>query len=134
MSSEQKSSDTPVTIDVPPKEPFEGKATQKQKQLIWELGVRDEAAIAGLGKKQASIVIQQLKAAHHQVASGRSAKSLFRWAGISALLMLGSCAVFATRGPDPYGKMDGWGAFSLVFFLVTALLLILALLRKLGSK
>ena len=47
-------------IDIPEKEPFEGKATQKQKQKIWELGYKDEAVIAALGKKQASFLIDQL--------------------------------------------------------------------------
>ncbi len=50
-----------ISLDLPDKEPFEGKATQKQKQFIWDLGYQDEEAIAALGKKQASAVIDQLK-------------------------------------------------------------------------
>jgi len=49
-----------VRLTIPDKVPFEGKATQKQKQKIWELGLRDEALIASLGKQQASYVISSL--------------------------------------------------------------------------
>jgi hypothetical protein len=47
-------------IRVSEKQPYEGKATQKQKQLIWELGFDDQDIIDELGKKQASELIDQL--------------------------------------------------------------------------
>jgi hypothetical protein len=53
-----------ITITVPDKLPFEGRATQKQKQMIWDLGFHNQEIIAELGKKQASEVITQLKLAH----------------------------------------------------------------------
>jgi hypothetical protein len=56
--------DIKVSVTIPDKEPFEGKATQKQKQYLWTLGYQDEEAIADLGKKQASAIIDQLKRAH----------------------------------------------------------------------
>ena len=49
-----------VTIKVPDREPYEGKATQKQKSWLWHNGV-DTKDIDNLGKKQASAVIQQLE-------------------------------------------------------------------------
>ena len=56
--------DVEISVTIPDKEPFEGKATQKQKQYIWDLGYQDEEAISDLGKKQASAIIEQLKTAH----------------------------------------------------------------------
>ena len=47
-------------ITLPDKDPYEGKATQKQKQKIWELGFRDQSVIDSLGKRQASILIDAL--------------------------------------------------------------------------
>lgn len=55
-----------VSVTIPDKEPFEGKATQKQKQYLWDLGYQDEETIAELGKKQASAIIDQLKRAHER--------------------------------------------------------------------
>lgn len=47
-------------LDIPEKQPYEGKATQKQKQKIWELGCSDEKIIDELGKQQASWLIDNL--------------------------------------------------------------------------
>ena len=55
-----------VSVTIPDKEPFEGKATQKQKQYLWDLGYQDEETIAEIGKKQASAIIDQLKRAHER--------------------------------------------------------------------
>lgn len=47
-------------IDIPEKQPYEGKATQKQKQKVWELGFAEQEVIDDLGKAQASALIDQL--------------------------------------------------------------------------
>lgn len=47
-------------IDIPEKQPYEGKATQKQKQKVWELGFAEQEVINELGKSQASALIDQL--------------------------------------------------------------------------
>ena len=49
---------------LPDREPYEGKATLKQKQKIWELKYRDQAVIDKLGKRQASFLIDVLLKAH----------------------------------------------------------------------
>lgn len=49
-----------LNYTLPEKEPYEGKATQKQKQKIWDLGFKDQTIIDNLGKKQASALIDQL--------------------------------------------------------------------------
>ena len=56
-----------VELDIPDKLPYEGKATQKQKQYIWDLGFQDEEVIDELGKKQASAIIDQLKRGQERV-------------------------------------------------------------------
>jgi hypothetical protein len=47
-------------IDIPEQQPYEGKATQKQKQRIWELGFDQKNVIDELGKQQASYLIGRL--------------------------------------------------------------------------
>lgn len=59
---------------IPPKEPYEGKATQKQKQRLWELGFREKKVIDSLGKKQASSVIDQLYKSIHKERSEQTTK------------------------------------------------------------
>lgn len=73
---------------IPDREPYEGKATQKQKQLIWELGYRDQAVIDVLGKKQASSLIDELKKFHK--------KQNFKYEIIAALavLLVGALLMF----------------------------------------
>ncbi len=56
--------DQKLNISVPEKEPFENKATKKQKEYIWNLGYKDEDLIKTLGKQQASSIIDQLKKQH----------------------------------------------------------------------
>jgi hypothetical protein len=51
---------------LPEKQPFEGKATQKQKHRIWQLGLRDEELIRSLGKQQAACLIDALYRHHRQ--------------------------------------------------------------------
>lgn len=49
-------------ITIPARQPYEPSATMKQKDFIWQLGLRDQAIIDSLGKWQASALIDQLKA------------------------------------------------------------------------
>lgn len=123
-----------MDIFVPPKEPFEGGATQKQKQFIWELGFKDEEAIKELGKKQASIVIDQLRSTHLKSASGQRARKQFLWAGIFLFLMIPSCGVFLMKsGADAYGEYDKYGGFGILCFIVGMVLLLLAAISKAKS-
>lgn len=78
-----------VTLNIPDKEPFEGKATQRQKQRIWELGYQDEDMIKQLGKKQASAVISQITRAYQKEHGRRSAVRMFLYAASSALVVIG---------------------------------------------
>lgn len=72
-----------AALNLPEKEPYEGKATQKQKQKIWSLGYQDTAVIDGLGKKQASAVIDQLNAIYgHEIKRRKAIKTL-----IAALIL-----------------------------------------------
>ncbi|NQY89538.1 MAG: hypothetical protein HRT51_17695 [Colwellia sp.] len=47
-------------IDIPEQHIYEGKATQKQKKLIYDLGFDEQETIDSLGKVQASELIDQL--------------------------------------------------------------------------
>ena len=51
-----------VTVTIPEKHPYEGKASLKQKRLLWDYGFRDQAILDNLGKVQASAMITQIKA------------------------------------------------------------------------
>jgi len=62
-----------VNLNVPERQPFEGNATQRQKQKIWDLGFRDEELIKSLGKRQASSVIDQLQG-HHETEAAIAAR------------------------------------------------------------
>lgn len=53
---------TTFEVSLPVRQPYEGRATLKQKDLIWSLGFKDQAVIDSLGKWQASALIDQLKA------------------------------------------------------------------------
>ncbi|GAA6173126.1 hypothetical protein NBRC116592_27960 [Colwellia sp. KU-HH00111] len=49
-----------TNVNIPEKQPYEGNATQKQKQKLWELGFREQNIIDDLGKAQASNLIDQV--------------------------------------------------------------------------
>jgi DNA-directed RNA polymerase subunit RPC12/RpoP len=66
-----------LTFRIPEKEPYEGKATQKQKQKLWNLGFKDQNVIDNLGKKQASAMIDQMYDAIKWEYSKRTAKAWF---------------------------------------------------------
>jgi hypothetical protein len=76
----------PFSGAIPERGPYEGNATQKQKQLLWDLGCQERTLIDGLGKRQASALITQLKA-HH----GRAKSKRLWWlvAALAALMLLG---------------------------------------------
>jgi hypothetical protein len=44
-----------LKLHIPDKQPFEGNATQKQKQYIWDLGYRDEEVIAGSARNKQAL-------------------------------------------------------------------------------
>lgn len=52
------------TFTIPPRAPYEGKATQKQKHLLWQLDFKDKTVIDNLGKSQASSLINQILSLH----------------------------------------------------------------------
>jgi hypothetical protein len=56
-----KPGQTTFDVCLPARQPYEGKATLKQRDLIWHLGFRDQAVIDSLGKWQASALIDQIK-------------------------------------------------------------------------
>jgi len=56
-----KPGQTVFDVSLPARQPYEGKATLKQKDLIWSLGIKDQAVIDSLGKWQASALIDQIK-------------------------------------------------------------------------
>lgn len=78
-----------TNVNIPDKQPYEGKATQKQKQKLWELGFRDKEIIDDLGKSQASDLIDQVIMLHdkYQVLSFHK-KKLKLWFPIFVLSLL----------------------------------------------
>ena len=56
-----QSDQTAFQITIPDRRPYEPKATLKQKDYLWGLGMRDQAILETLGKWQASSVIEQIK-------------------------------------------------------------------------
>lgn len=61
-------------LSIPPKHPYEGKATLRQKHKIWDLGYREKTIIDNLGKQQASAVIDQLLALYRKENKRKSGK------------------------------------------------------------
>lgn len=51
-----------VKFQLPDRRPYEPKATKKQKDLLWALGVQDVTFLEALGKWQAVAMIDQIKA------------------------------------------------------------------------
>jgi hypothetical protein len=58
--------DIKLTVALPEKQPYEGKATMKQKQKLWEMGYQDQTVIDSLGKRQASFLIDSIKGAENR--------------------------------------------------------------------
>lgn len=79
------------TAKIPERQPFEGKATQKQKQKLWDLGVRDIEAIDQLGKRQAGAAIDQIMGAGRQ----ELARLRFKRNGIILAVIVGIILLFA---------------------------------------
>jgi len=115
-----------VELQIPDKEPYEGKATLKQKQRIWELGYRDQSVIDNLGKRQASAVIDQLCRVYRKEIGRRSSKRYVVWA---LILLVGSIAV-ATLSRDD----DVRSSVPVLGFLASATLLLLAFLQWARSR
>jgi hypothetical protein len=104
-----------LKLHIPDKQPFEGKATQKQKQYIWDLGYRDEDIIAGLGKKQASAVIDQLS---------RSQRYLWQKKRGRTVQIVGAAMLAAGSGFIWIGKSEGYtglGVALVIMGVLTAL-------------
>ncbi len=108
-------------INIPDKEPFEGKATMKQKKLLWDMGYKDQEVIKNLGKQQASSVITQMKKTYGHEIKKRSAKKMMKWA--VAFLILSLCA-----------KIGGFSLVALLLSLLGGPLLAVSGLRLLLGK
>ena len=110
------------SVSLPEKEPYEGKATQKQKQRIWELGYRDQSVIDTLGKKQAGILIDQLYGFYRGVHGLRTGRKLM---GFGAFCILASViSIFlprvmpAARDSDFVAAIAVFGFFGGILFLL----------------
>jgi hypothetical protein len=77
--------------DIPKPQPYEGKASRKQKRLIWELGFRDTTIIDSLGRAQASALIEQLIAHGRKREGVFSARRVLFLGSILFLICVGSC-------------------------------------------
>lgn len=64
-----------LELRIPPKQPYEGKATQRQKQKLWDLGFRDKEIIDALGKRQASVLIEQIVSTARDIHTDRRRKT-----------------------------------------------------------
>lgn len=79
-----------LTYRLPEKEPYEGRATQKQKQKLWDIGFKDQNIIDNLGKRQASALIDQVLAFYAQERDKRKFKNFLIflvWAAIVAAVV-----------------------------------------------
>lgn len=108
-------------INIPDKEPFEGKATMKQKKLLWDIGYKDQEVIKNLGKQQASSIITQMQKTYGYEIKKRAAKKMMKWAAVFLILSL--CA-----------KIGDFSLVALLLFLVGVVLLLVSGLRLLIGK
>ena len=76
------------SIDIPDKEPYEGKATMRQKKHLWDKGFKDQEIINNLGKQQASSIITQMHETYGHEIKKRSAKKMIKWAAVFLILSL----------------------------------------------
>lgn len=104
-----------VNVTVPSRQPFEGNATQRQKHKIWEMGYRDEAVIASLGKAQASSIIDQLEKAATGHQARKSGLFKLKLAGIGALIWGG---LMLSARLDWIDAESGLLIFFIIFFPV----------------
>ena len=63
-----------IKLTIPDKEPYEGKATMRQKKRIWQLGYKNQEIINTLGKQQASSIITQIQETYRDVVEKDSKK------------------------------------------------------------
>lgn len=49
------------TFEIPTRDPYESKATLRQKDLLWRMGFKDRTVLDALGKRQAFAMIDQAK-------------------------------------------------------------------------
>lgn len=76
-----------LTVNIPERDPYEGNATMKQKNYLWQLGYRDQNVIDRLGKNQAGFVIDAiLKTQRNATGLERKAKSGQKF-GVGMLLV-----------------------------------------------
>ncbi len=109
IKQQSQDAETHFQAALPEKQPYEGKATQRQKQRIWELGVRDQQLIDGLGKKQASVLIDQLYGFYKNEVRIRSGK---RWSMVGVIsLITAFISLFVVRNLDALKSSD-------LFFLI----------------
>ena len=77
---------------IPERGPYETNATKKQKEYLWELGLRDPQIIDALGKIQASKVIDAAKNGWSEIqrdeARRQSRRTLLWVGGILFVLVL----------------------------------------------
>ncbi len=76
-----------VEFTVPDRQPYEGKATMKQKQWLWEHGLKDQGLIDGLGKRQASAVIDQFQAAVQSHVVKQQGLVVLVWIGVGLVVV-----------------------------------------------
>ena len=81
--------DFELRLKVPEKQPYEGKATQKQKQKLWDLGLRNTKTIDELGKRQASALIDQILGGYKEHFGKKNGRRRFWW----GLAVVGCCLI-----------------------------------------
>ena len=109
-----------IKLTIPDKEPYEGKATMRQKKRIWQLGYKDQEIINTLGKQQASSIITQIQETYRDVvdkdSKKQSAKKMMMWA---VALLITSLAA----------KMVDFSSVALILFLLGVIFLSVSSLR-----
>jgi hypothetical protein len=120
-----KNDNIEVKLTIPDKEPYEGKATMKQKKRIWDLGYKDQKIINDLGKQQASSIITQILETYGDVmekdSKKQSAKKMMMWAMV---LLITSLAA----------KIADFPTFALILFLLGVIFLSVSGLRLMTCK
>ena len=120
-----KNENIEIKLTIPDKEPYEGKATMRQKKRIWQLGYKDQEIINTLGKQQASSIITQIQETYRDVvekdSKKQSAKKMMMWA---VVLLITSLAA----------KMVDFSTVALILFLLGVIFLSVSGLRLLLAK
>jgi len=107
-------------IKLPDRKPYEGKATRKQKNLLWSMGIEDEEYLDTLGKEQIFFLIDAIKKIR------KGASSAYSYSVVTGVLTV----IFVIAGFAGLTLVGKWGGIICGSFFVLSLLALCSQITK----